>query len=186
MTAMPVRKIFTVREYNQMIDAGVFIGNSNYELINGEIVSKMTQGNLHISCINRLNRLFSSIIGYYGIVSIQNAVSIGEISEPEPDVSILKYREDFYETAKATEKDVLLLIEVSDSTMSYDRRVKIAMYAEANIEEVWLINLSRKIVEVYTQPENGKYKVVAKLGKTQSISPKLLPELTVWVSDIIK
>lgn len=186
MTALPARKIFNVREYNRMIDAGVFIGNNNYELINGEIVSKMTQGHFHISCINRLNRLFSSIIGDLGIVSIQNAVSIGEISEPEPDVSILKYRDDFYEKAKPTEKDVLLLIEVSDSTMSYDRKVKISLYAEASIEEVWLINLSRKIVEVYTQPENGKYKVVEKVSRNQTITPKLLPELTIKVSDIIK
>jgi Uma2 family endonuclease len=186
MTAMPVRKIFTVREYNQMIDAGVFIGNSNYELINGEIVSKIRKAQLCNGCINRLSALLVQQLSEKAILSVRNAVSIGEISEPEPDVSILKYREDFYETAKATEKDVLLLIEVSDSTMSYDRRVKIAMYAQANIPEVWLVNLSRKIVEVYTQPEDGKYKVVGKLGKSHLITPKLLPELTVKISDIIK
>ena len=78
------------------------------------------------------------------------------------------------------------MIEVSDSTMSYDRKVKISLYAEAAIEEVWLINLSRKIVEVYTQPENGKYKVVEKVSKNQTITPKLLPELTIKVFDIIK
>lgn len=186
MTVLPARKTFTVREYHRMIDAGVFIGDSNYELINGEIVSKMTQGHLHISCINRLaNLLIPKLVGK-AIVSIQNAVSIGEISEPEPDVSILKYRDDFYENAKPTEKDVLLLIEVSDSMTSYDRKVKISLYAQANIEEVWLINLTRKIVEVYTQPENGKYKIAAKVGKTQSITPKLIPNITIEVSDIIK
>ena len=170
MTALPARKIFTVQEYHKMIDAGVFSGNPNYELIEGEIVKKMTQGNFHISCINRLNRLFSRNCGNEVIVSIQNAVVVGEISEPEPDVTLLKFREDFYVSGKASAKDVLLLVEVSDSTVKYDRGVKLRLYAEAEIVEVWLVNLPRQILEVYSEPENGKYKVVKKYEKIQYIS----------------
>ena len=185
MTALPTRKIFTVQEYHKMIDAGVFSGNPNYELIEGEIVKKMTQGNFHISCINRLNMLFAPLLAGKAIVSIQNAVVVGEISEPEPDVTFLKLRKDFYVSGKATAKDVLLLVEVSDSTIKYDRSVKLRLYAEAEIIEVWLVNLPRQILEVYTEPENGKYKAVKKYDKTQTVVPKLLPEIKLKVSDII-
>ena len=168
-----------------MIDAGVFTENSNYELIEGEIVKKMTQGNYHISCINRLNRLFSRKCGDGVIVSIQNAVVISNINEPEPDVTLLKFREDFYVSGKPTAKDVLLLVEVSDSTIKYDRNVKLRLYAEAKIVEVWLVNLPRQVLEVYIEPENGKYKVIKKYEKTQTVAPQLLPEIKLKVSDII-
>lgn len=185
MTALPKRKIFTVNEYHKMIDAGVFVGNSDYELVEGEIVKKMTQGDLHIACINRLTRYFSRNCDDDVIVSVQNAVVISDISEPEPDVTLLKFREDFYASGKATAEDVLLLIEVSDSTVKYDRDVKVRLYAEAEVAEVWLINLPRQLVEVYAQAENGKYRIVGKFNKTQSVSPKFSPELKIKVSDIL-
>ncbi len=184
-TALPARKIFTVRQYHKMIDAGFFIGNSDYELIEGEITKKMTQGDYHISCINRLTRLFSRHYNDDFILSVQNAVVISAISEPEPDVTLLKFREDFYASGKAAAEDVLLLIEVSDSTVKYDRTVKTRLYAEAEIGEVWLVNLPRQILEVYSQPANGKYKVVEKYEKNQTVSPQLLNEIKLKVSDII-
>ena len=141
MTALTQRKIFTVRDYHKMIDAGVFTGDSNYELIEGEIVKKMTVGDYHIGCVNRLNMLFAPQLAGKAIVSIQNPVVISEISEPEPDVALLKFRDDFYVSGKAQAKDVLLLIEVSDTTISYDRKTKTRLYAEAEIAEVWLVNL---------------------------------------------
>ena len=145
----------------------------------------MTQGEYHISCINRLNRIFSRRCGDEVIVSVQNAVIIGEVSEPEPDVALLRFQEDFYASAKATTEDVLLLVEVSDSTVSYDRTTKIKLYAQAGIQEVWLVNLPKQVLEVHTEPTNGKYKVVRKFNKNESVSPKLLPELIIKVTDIL-
>lgn len=168
-----------------MIDAGVFIGNSDYELIEGEIVKKMTQGDLHIACINRLNMFFAPRLVGQAIVSVQNAVVISEISEPEPDVTLLRFREDFYASGKATAEDVLLLIEVSDSTVKYDRDVKIPLYAASEVAEVWLVNLPRQIVEIYSQPERGRYKITGKYGKTQTISPKFLPAIKIKVADLL-
>ena len=185
MTALRERKIFTVRDYHKMIDAGVFVGNSDYELIEGEIVKKMTQGDYHIACINRLNMFFAPRLAGQAIVSVQNAVVISDVSEPEPDVALLKFREDFYASGKAEAPDVLLLIEVSDSTVKYDRTVKMRIYAEADVAEVWLVNLPRQILEVYLEPEKGKYKVVKKYEKNEIVSPKLLPDVKVKVSDII-
>ncbi len=185
MSALPQRKIFTVTDYHKMIDAGVFIGDSKYELIEGEIVKKMVVGDYHIGCANRLNRVLSRNCGDDVIVSIQNPAVISDISEPEPDCALLKFREDFYTSGKAAAEDVLLLIEVSDSTIKYDRDVKIPLYAEAEVAEVWLVNLPRQVIEVYTQPENDKYKIVGKYTKTQSLAPKFAPEIKLKVSDII-
>jgi Uma2 family endonuclease len=185
MTALRERKIFTVRDYHKMIDAGVFVGNSDYELIEGEIVKKMTQGDYHIACINRLTRIFSRNCGDEVILSIQNAVVISDVSEPEPDVALLKFREDFYASSKAKAEDVLLLIEVSDSTVKYDRTVKMKIYAEAEVAEIWLVNLPRQILEVHLEPEKGKYKVVKKYEKNETVAPKLLPDVKIKVSDII-
>lgn len=168
-----------------MIDAGVFIGNSDYELIEGEIVKKMPQESFHIACINRLNMFFAPRLAGEVIVSIQNAVVIGDISEPEPDVTLLKFREDFYAAGKASAEDVLLLIEVSDSTVKYDRDVKMRIYAEAGVKEVWLVNLPRQILEVHLEPEKGKYRLVKKYEKTESIAPFLIPEIKLKVSEII-
>lgn len=185
MTTLPKRKIFTVDEYHKMIDAGVFVGNSEFELIEGEIVKKMTVGDYHISCVNRLTMILVPQLAGKAIVSIQNPVIIGEISEPEPDVTIFKFQEDFYASGKATAEDVLLLIEVSDSTVKYDREVKIRLYAEAEVAEVWLINLPKQIIESYSQPEKGKYKLIEITKKDQTILPKFLPELEVKVTDIL-
>lgn len=185
MNAQPDRKIFTVREYHKMIDAGVFIGNSNYELIEGEIVKKMVVGNYHISCVNRLNMFFAVKLAGKAIVSVQNPVILDDLSEPEPDVTIFRYREDFYASAKATAADVLLLIEVSDSTVNYDRTKKVRLYAEAGVAEVWLVNLPRQIIEVYGNPEKGKYKIVRKITKSESLAPAFAPELQIKVTDIL-
>ncbi len=184
MSALSNRKIFTVSEYHQMIDAGVFVGDPDYELIEGEIVKKMTQGDYHISCVNRLNKIFAPILADIAIASIHNAVIVGDISEPEPDVTLLKYREDFYSSGKATAADVLLLIEVSDTTLKYDRDVKLKIYAAEAVAEVWIVNLPRRILEVHTDPQKGKYKLVKKYEKNQTVSPKNLPAIKIRVSDI--
>lgn len=167
-----------------MIDADVFAGNSNYELIEGEIVKKMTQGSFHIGCVNKLTRIFGLNMNDDFILSIQNAVIIGEISEPEPDLTLLKFREDFYSSGKATSEDVLLLIEVSDSTLKYDRDVKLKLYAKASVAEVWIVNLPKKILEVYSLPSEDKYTSVEKYEKAQTVSPKSLPKIMINTADI--
>ncbi|HMS39155.1 MAG TPA: Uma2 family endonuclease [Pyrinomonadaceae bacterium] len=185
MSALPQRKLFTVDEYDTMIKAGVFDGKERVELIEGEFVKKMTQGDLHIGCINFLTRFFSINYNENVLVSIQNAVKINIFSAPEPDVALLRFRSDFYSTGKAQPEDILLLIEVADSTVSSDRRVKIPLYAGAEVPEVWLVNLPRKIIEIYTEPKNGKYQIVRKATKSETISPKMIADLSVKVADVV-
>ena len=184
MSALPQRKLFTVDEYDTMIKAGVFDGKDRVELIEGEFVKKMTQGDLHIGCINRLTYLLVPILLNRAIVTIQNAVQINSFSAPEPDVAVLRFRKDFYSDGKAKPEDILLLIEVADTTVRPDRQIKIPLYASAGVPEVWLINLPRKIVEVYTKPKNGKYQIVRKAGKSETLTPQLITDLNVKVTDI--
>ena len=145
----------------------------------------MTQGDFHISCIHRLTMLLAPVLVGKAIVSVQNAIVVNPYSAPEPDVAILRFREDFYASGKAKPEDVLLVIEVSDSTVRFDRQTKMPLYARAGIEEAWLVNLPRKALEVYRSPANGKYEVVQKLSKNESIAPLNFPELQVSVSNII-
>ena len=177
--------MFSVREYEELIGTGFFAGKKRVELIEGELIEKMTQGDSHIGCINRLNRFFTRKLDDSFLVSVQNAVIVNPFSAPEPDVSILRFRDDFYSAGKAQPEDILLVIEVSDSTVSFDRRVKMPLYARAGIAESWIVNLPRKILEVHRNPRNGKYDVVQKLSKGESVSPTQLPQIELKVADII-
>lgn len=185
MSAQPARKLFSVKEYDELIASGFFVGKKRVELIEGELIEKMVQGDPHIGCVNRLTRIFSRSLSDDFIVSVQNAFAANAYSAPEPDVAIQRFRADFYSTAKATPEDTLLVVEVSDSTIRFDRQVKIPLYARAGIRESWIVNLPRKILEVHREPKNGRYEVVQKLQRGESVAPLAFPELTLKVSDII-
>ena len=185
MSALPQRKFFTVAEYDTMIKAGVFDGKDRVELIEGEFIKKMTQGDLHIGCINAITWLLRNDLPKTYLYSVQNAVQINTFSAPEPDVSILRFRPDFYSTGKARPEDILLLIEVADTTVSSDRQIKIPLYARAEVPEVWIVNLPRKIVEIYTEPKNGKYQIVRRANKTETIQPLMIANLEVKISEIL-
>jgi Uma2 family endonuclease len=185
MSALPQRKLFTVEEYDAMIKAGVFDGKERVELIEGEFVKKMTQGDLHIGCINKITWVLRNDLSKEYIFSVQNAIEISPFSAAEPDVAILRFRADFYSTGKARPEDILLLIEVADTTVQSDRQTKIPLYARAEVPEVWLVNLPRKIIEVYTEPKNGKYQVVRKAGKSEILKPKMIAELSAKVAEIL-
>lgn len=185
MNTQPARKLFSVREYDEMIASGFFVGKKRVELIEGELIEKMVQGDPHIGCVHRLNRIFSRNLNDDFIVSVQSAFAVNIYSAPEPDVAILRFREDFYSTAKAKPEDALLVIEVSDSTIRYDRQTKIPLYARAGIRESWIVNLPRKILEVHREPKNGRYEVVQKLVRNETVAPLEFPELALKISDII-
>ena len=185
MSALPQRKLFTVDEYDTIIKAGVFDGKDRVELIEGEFVKKMTQGDLHIGCINVITWIFRNDLPKEYLFSVQNAVQINSFSAPEPDVAVLRFRKDFYSDGKAKPEDILLLIEVADTTVRNDRQVKIPLYASAGVPEVWLVNLPRKIIEVYTEPKNGKYRIVRKAGKSETLTPQLINDLSVKIADIL-
>jgi Uma2 family endonuclease len=174
---LPTRK-FTTEQYHLMHEAGVFAEGDRLELINGEIAEMSPIGRKHAVCVTRLNELFfSRLLGKVQIWS-QNPILLNNGSEPQPDLAILKRREDFYAEALPTPSDILLVIEVADSTIAYDREVKSPLYAAAGIPEMWLFDLNRKIIEGYSQPSTLGYKRMQRYEQNDTFSMLAFPDVS--------
>ncbi len=185
MAVTLTRYRFSAEDYDEMIDFGIIEEDERVELIRGEIVHKMPIGKSHIAVVNRLTRLLIQLIGDHAQVSVQNPIRLNN-SEPEPDVSLLRFQDDFYDSAKPVGGDVLLVIEVSDASLETDRDIKRELYAEASIVEYWIVNLIDGCVEVHRQPQpNGTYSemFVAKRGDT--IPMVSLPQFALKVDQIL-
>ncbi len=149
------RKKFTIDEYHQMAEVGILSANERFELIQGEIIEMSPLGDKHTQTVRRINKLLNSRLPSY-IIDQQNPIKIEGVSEPEPDIVVLPFQADYYPEG-VTSQDVLLLIEVSDSTLKYDINIKLPLYAEAGIPEVWIVDLQHKVLITHTQPVEGKY-----------------------------
>ena len=151
------QRLLTVEEYRKMAAAGILTEDDRVELLEGKIIEMSPIGKRHAAMVKRLTALFYKLLGNEATISVQDPVIMGEFSMPEPDVAILKYKPDYYEEELPTSSDVLLLIEVADSSYEKDQKVKNAIYAGAGIPEYWIINLERDEVEVYREPSGGQY-----------------------------
>lgn len=180
-----VRKKFRSDEIHKMIKVGILPEESGWELIRGEIVRRMSIGSKRVGTVIKIGKLFERKIGEDVLVSAQNPVHLDEYNEPEPDVALLKPRGDFYTESLPTPADVLLLVEVSDSTVEYDREFKKILYAEAEIAEFWLVNLKNNTIECYTSPKNGNYRLAKILEKGEEIRSETIERLTLQVEEIL-
>ncbi len=142
-------------------------------------------GSRHQAAVNRLTELFTTRVSDRALVSVQGPVRLAEDSEPQPDIMLLRRRDDFYASAHPGPADVLLLVEVSDTSTDYDREVKVPLYARHGIAEVWLVGLEAGVVEVYRNPIAQGYQSVSSLGRGQGITPQAFPGLEVGVDDIL-
>ncbi|MFM9949000.1 MAG: Uma2 family endonuclease [Saprospiraceae bacterium] len=162
MTFQVSKRLITVNDYHKMAEVGI-LPDRGIELINGEIIEMSPIGGKHVTIVNRLNKLLNSILGDNAIISVQNPVIVSDLSEPEPDISILKYRADFYDGQTPTAQDALLVIEVAGSTLIYDREVKLAVYAASGIPEFWIVNIEERTIEAHWEPVGKAYKYRALL-----------------------
>ncbi len=178
-------KEFSVDEYHRMIEVGIFREDENVELIEGEIVTMAPIGSLHAACVNRLNRLFSAVFGVEAIVAVQNPVIFGDYSEPQPDISLLKPRPDFYAARHPKPEEVYLVVEVADSSLEFDREIKLPLYSKAGIPEVWLANIPDGCVEVFSRPSKRGYKRIEIFGKEEIIESPSFPNKVFKVDDIL-
>ena len=185
MSVELLRRLFTVDQYYKMLEAGVFNENERVELIRGEIIKMSPMGYHHAGRLNRLNELFFLRLAQTVTIGIQVPVRLNNTSEPQPDVSLLQRRPDFYETQQPQPENVFLLIEVSDTTIKYDREVKVPLYAENNIVEVWLVNLNEECLEVYRQPTANGYEIVQTFQRGENVTIKALPNVTFTVDEIL-
>jgi len=185
--AQPRLKTFrlNVSQYHQMSEAGIFSENDKVELINGEIIEMSPIGRRHAACVDRINRLFSNILGIKVIVRVQNPIILNNLSEPEPDIALLKPRADFYESGHPQPQDIFLLIEVADSSLEYDRDVKIPLYASSGISEVWLVDIYEQVIIVYRYPSENGYSDIQTLSRGEKLSIQAFPEINLVVNDIL-
>lgn len=184
--AVPIeRRRFTTAEYERMAEAGILGEDDRVELIEGEIVSMSPIGSRHTACVKRFNVQLVRQLGDRAIVSVQDPIRLADDSEPQPDLAILRPRDDFYANGHPEPADVLLVIEVAETSRQYDRRVKLPQYARAGIPEAWLADVNGEIIERHARPANGRYQSVTRFRRGQTLTAATIPGLSLPVDDIL-
>ena len=181
MAVQLLKRLFTVEEYHQMGKAGILSEGDRVELIEGELVEMAAIGTRHASSVRRLARLCSQIPENLATFDVQNPVQLSDRTEPQPDLVLLEPRADYYSTAHPLPSEVLLLIEVADTSIDYDRDVKLPIYARSQIQEVWIVNLQENCLEVYRQPTVNGYSLMLRFWRGDRVSPLAFPEFVVSV-----
>ncbi len=185
MTVQIKRHLISVERYDQMIAAGIIEEDERLELLGGEIIEMSPIGIPHAACVKRLNRFFNRKLGNQAIIGVQDPIHIDQYSEPQPDIVVLHLRDDFYAGGHPEPEDIILLIEVADTSLAYDREQKLPRYAQAGIAEVWIVNLMEQQVEVYLRPSPQGYQQTAIFNGNQAVTPAAFPQLTLKVSQIL-
>jgi Uma2 family endonuclease len=184
VTITPLRKQFTVDDYARMRETGILTEDDRVELLDGEIYIMSPIGPLHVAIVNKLNKILGVRVGDRGIISIQNPIRLDKLGEPQPDIAILHPRDDFYTQALATPDDILLVIEVADTTLEYDREQKLPRYAQAHISEVWIVDVAAQTIEQHTQPYQGVYTQVRKVLFGSEITSSIMSDIS-FTTDLV-
>jgi Uma2 family endonuclease len=183
--AGPAPRLFTVDEYYRMVEAGILHEDDRLELLEGKIIQMAAMGSRHAACILRLNEFFTPQVVGRANTAVQIPVRLSVRSEPEPDLMLLRFRPDRYADALPGPSDVLLLIEVSDTTLRYDRDTKLSLYAKAGIPEVWIFDLEGARLLVHRNPSADGYEQVLTFRAGSAVAPAAFPELALNVEDIL-
>ena len=186
MSALPARHLFTITDLEVMSKTGIFPEDARLELICGEIFEMSPIGPRHAACVRRLNNLLARQVGAEAVVDAQNPIILEDRSQPQPDLMLLQPRDDFYASGHPRPEDVLLLIEVGETSVAYDRDVKIPLYAMAGIPEVWLLDLAESVVTVYREPWEGGYRErVRYFEGGEQLRPGLVSGVSFLVGDLL-
>ncbi|HEY0324320.1 MAG TPA: Uma2 family endonuclease [Pyrinomonadaceae bacterium] len=185
MVIQIARRAFNVTEYYRMIEAGILSEQDRVELLDGEIIEMSPIGSRHAACVDRLNHVLNRLVGQDVIVRVQNPIRLDNFSEPQPDIALLRSRPDFYAQAHPTPEDVLLVVEVADTSAEFDRAVKFPLYAEALIQEAWLVNLQDESIEIFSHPAEGAYKQSQVRRRGENAVSPTVQNLALLVDDIL-
>ena len=176
----------TVDQYYRMAEVGLLAPDERVELIDGVIIDMAPIGSRHAGVLRRLNRLLTIAVGARAILSSQLPVRLGRSSEPQPDLAVLKPRDDFYYTTHPQAEDVLLLVEVSVTSLGYDLQVKVPLYARHRIPEVWVIDLEQQKVHIHREPDRDAYAEVSSVAAPATVAPLALPDVVLNLSEILR
>jgi Uma2 family endonuclease len=180
-----IKKRFTVDEYHRMGEAGIFGPEERVELIDGEIIQMSPIGLRHAARVARATALFVRALSDRAVIGPQNPVQLSDWTEPQPDIIIFKPRSDFYEHKKPTPDDVLLVMEISDTSLRYDLKVKLPHFAAAGIPEYWIQDVNADILHVFREPQAKSYKTSMQLKRGDSISPLAFPDARFSMVDLL-
>lgn len=175
---------FSIESYQKMADLGIIKPDVRVELIEGKIITRSAMRSPHAACVRRLADILRTLLGQNVMISEEKAISLGNNSAPEPDIAVVKFRDDYYEDRHPQPEDIFLLVEVSLTTQKYDRDVKIPLYASFNIPEVWIVDLEEQVIEVYEQPKGKEYRSKKIYGINEALQSSLVKQLA--VNKIIK
>jgi len=168
-----------------MAEAGILTEDDRVELIEGEIVKMTPVGSRHAACVDRLTRLFSASIHGQAIVRVQNPIRLSERSEPQPDLALLRFRPDFYASSHPGPEDVLLVVEVAETSVNLDREIKLPLYARSGIVEAWLVDLAGQQLEVCLRPTARGYEEVQRVRRGARVRSQAFPDLDLGVDEIL-
>jgi Uma2 family endonuclease len=177
------KRLFDVDDYHRMADAGILAEDDRVELIDGEILAMTPIGPRHSASVDRATRALVTAVGERAIVRVQGSVRLDRFREPQPDFVLLRPQADFYASRLPGPSDVLLIIEVAESSLDYDRDVKARVYAESAVPEYWLVDLDGRSVSCYAEPRDGAYQ--RQHGAGQAIAPESLPECAITVATLL-
>jgi Uma2 family endonuclease len=180
----PVRLRFSVDEYYKLIELGILKDYEKAEIIGGELIKKMPVGDRHAFAVDKLNRYFSRNLPDEILVRVQNPVRLTDYNEPEPDLALADLTK-FDGKRHPRPEEILLLVEVSDSTLKYDRDTKLALYAESKIPEVWIVNLPNNIIEIHQNPGEGIYQLAKIFKRGEKIESEVLTGLNLSVDEVL-
>lgn len=175
-----------MKDYYRMAETGVLPPHARVELLNGEIIDMSPIGPFHGGLVNRLVRIFTEHSKSRWLVSAQNPLHLGNDSEPQPDVMLLKIAPDDYASNHPRPDDVFLLVEVSDSTVESDQSEKIPAYGRAGVAEVWIVNLNELTVEVYREAHFTGYGSKMILRPGEQAAPLAFPDAAVDVAELLR
>ena len=184
MAVQITRWQFTANDYERMIETGILGKNDRVELIDGEVIAMRPIGPPHAGIVNRLNTILNRQLAGTAIVSVQNPIRLNDYSEPQPDLAILQLNDDYYAHAHPTPADILLLVEVADSSFEYDSEEKIPRYAQDSIPEVWLIDVEHQTITQYAHPLNTGYLHKLNLARGQILASQTIAGLEIAINII--
>jgi Uma2 family endonuclease len=176
------RRRFTIEEYERMVETGILTQDDRVELIEGEIVEMSPIGDAHAAFVANLNHLLVHGVGDRARVWVQGPLRVPPRSKPQPDLALLRSRS--YVRAGATTDDVLLVIEVADTSLQYDRTVKLRLYARAGIREYWIVDANTETLEVYRSPSDERNPDQRRLARGERVAPLAFPEASLPVDAI--
>jgi len=185
MAVQVSRRLFTVDEYYQMAQAGILSEDDRVELIEGEIIEMAAIGSRHAACVDRLTQMFVVHVAGRAIVRIQNPIHLSERSEPQPDLALLRARPDFYAAGHPGPQDVLLVVEVAETSIGFDREIKIPLYARMGIPEAWLVHLVENRIDIYRRPTPTGYAERQRLERGMHLAPLAFSDFPLAVDDVL-